>query len=765
MKRPARLLLWLVAALASCGAVAATAKDSRTYFVARAQADGAPRQLSDSDAAYYGAVFRAIDTQQWALAQQMLGERQPGLLHPVAWAELYLAANSPRVELPQIQAWLETGSNLPQAAQLSRLALTRGATQLAALPVERDVYPHSSAPKRALPAPVDDGTMPAELRASILDRIVNDDPDGARLVLDGIDASLSPYARAEWRQRVAWSYYIENLDRQALAMAQTASQGSGAWVAEGEWVAGLAAWRLNDCAAAQDSFQRAAFGATNPELRTAAFYWGSRAALRCREPDLATKLLVSAAGDDQSLYGMLAAEQLGRALPARLARADLSPEDWRRIGTIENVRVAVALAQIGRDELASEVLLHQARIGDPADYAALSRLARELCLPQTQLYMAYNAPTGASADPASFYPTPKWAPVDGWRVDPALAYAHTLQESNFRASAVSQADARGLMQITPITVRQHAPQPQPEREPGRHLRPRHQPRLRTAEPGDVARQPGHQRHAAQDHGRLQCRPHPGDPLERPGPLPGRSAALHGIDPLLGNARLRRGRDAQLLDVRATGRCRFAQPRGAGAERVADVSRGCLAGGRPRLPLGGRALMAIDEARSFTPINIALLTVSDTRGPDEDTSGDILAQRIAAAGHTLAARALLKDDADLIAAQLEMWIEDASVDAVVSTGGTGLTGRDVTPEALGRLREAREIPGFGELFRWVSYQTIGTSTVQSRALAVVARGTYIFALPGSNGAVKDGWDRILAEQLDSRNRPCNFVELMPRLMER
>ena len=175
-------------------------------------------------------------------------------------------------------------------------------------------------------------------------------------------------------------------------------------------------------------------------------------------------------------------------------------------------------------------------------------------------------------------------------------------------------------------------------------------------------------------------------------------------------------------------------------------------------------MAIDAARSFTPINIALLTVSDTRGPDEDTSGDILAQRIANAGHNLAARALLKDDADLIAAQLEMWIEDASVDAVVSTGGTGLTGRDVTPEALGRLRNAREIPGFGELFRWVSYQTIGTSTVQSRALAVVARGTYIFALPGSNGAVKDGWDRILAEQLDSRNRPCNFVELMPRLLE-
>lgn len=135
-----------------------------------------------------------------------------------------------------------------------------------------------------------------------------------------------------------------------------------------------------------------------------------------------------------------------------------------------------------------------------------------------------------------------------------------------------------------------------------------------------------------------------------------------------------------------------------------------------------------------------------------------------AGHNLAARMIVKDDAALLAAQFEAWIDDPAIDAVVSTGGTGLTGRDVTPEALAMVKGAREIPGFGELFRWLSFQTIGTSTVQSRALAVVARGTYIFALPGSNGAVKDGWDGILAEQLDSRNRPCNFVELMPRLKE-
>jgi molybdenum cofactor biosynthesis protein B len=172
---------------------------------------------------------------------------------------------------------------------------------------------------------------------------------------------------------------------------------------------------------------------------------------------------------------------------------------------------------------------------------------------------------------------------------------------------------------------------------------------------------------------------------------------------------------------------------------------------------------VDTTRTFKPIQIGLLTVSDTRGPEDDTSGDILALRIADAGHALTVRTIVKDDVPTLVSLLETWIDDSSVDAIIITGGTGLTGRDVTPEALDRVKE-KDIPGFGELFRWISYKTIGTSTVQSRACAVLSRGTYIFALPGSNGAVKDGWDGILAEQLDSRNRPCNFVELMPRLRE-
>ncbi len=175
-------------------------------------------------------------------------------------------------------------------------------------------------------------------------------------------------------------------------------------------------------------------------------------------------------------------------------------------------------------------------------------------------------------------------------------------------------------------------------------------------------------------------------------------------------------------------------------------------------------MPIDEAAPFLPVRIALLTVSDTRTPSDDKSGDALAERILAAGHELAARAIEIDERDRIVARLHGWIDDPQVDCVITTGGTGVTGRDVTPEALQRVQD-KEIPGFGELFRWLSYQTIGTSTIQSRACACVARGTYIFALPGSTGAVRDAWDGILAHQFDSRFRPCNFVELMPRLKER
>lgn len=171
-----------------------------------------------------------------------------------------------------------------------------------------------------------------------------------------------------------------------------------------------------------------------------------------------------------------------------------------------------------------------------------------------------------------------------------------------------------------------------------------------------------------------------------------------------------------------------------------------------------------DERPFVPLRIAVMTVSDTRTRDDDTSGQILVDRLESAGHELAARAIVRDDRQAIVDQLKAWIADPSIDAVVSTGGTGLTGRDVTPEAFHDVYE-KEIDGFSALFHQISAAKIGTSTVQSRATAGVAGGTYLFALPGSPGACKDGWDGILKFQLDFRHKPCNFVEIMPRLKER
>ena len=172
---------------------------------------------------------------------------------------------------------------------------------------------------------------------------------------------------------------------------------------------------------------------------------------------------------------------------------------------------------------------------------------------------------------------------------------------------------------------------------------------------------------------------------------------------------------------------------------------------------------IDEGRPFLPVRIALLTVSDTRSAAEDRSGDLLAERIATAGHHLADRRLLPDDRAAIAAQLRLWCADPAVDVVISTGGTGLTGRDVTVEAHRDVYE-KEIDAFGTVFTLVSMQKIGTSAVQSRATGGVAQGTYLFALPGSPSACRDAWDEILGRQLDYRHRPCNFVEILPRLDE-
>ena len=171
---------------------------------------------------------------------------------------------------------------------------------------------------------------------------------------------------------------------------------------------------------------------------------------------------------------------------------------------------------------------------------------------------------------------------------------------------------------------------------------------------------------------------------------------------------------------------------------------------------------IDTAKTLKPVKVAVLTISDTRDEESDTSGNLLASRVKDAGHELVARGIVKDDVEEIRAQVLKWVADGA-EAIVSTGGTGITGRDVTPEAIRPLFD-KEIDGFSVIFHLVSYQSVGLSTLQWRALAGIVRGCFVFCLPGSNGAVKDGWDKVISAQLDSRHGPCNMVELMPRLME-
>ena len=454
--RPLPLTLAAILAAALPAAPALAQQGSVEYFT-RSHSAALPQLLSSDDRAFYGSLFEAIDSRNWDRVEVMLAGRADGPLHGAALASYYLHPESPRIELGRIESWLDRYARLPEAEAIVRLGLTRGLENPPSLPRARDLVRQPGSTKRIRPSAINDGTMPESVKAAILERITNDDPDGARLLLDGVDATLSSQARAEWRYRVAWSYYIENQDAQAWALADTVRDGgSGAWVAEGDWAAGLAAWRLGDCDKAAEAFQRSAAGAVSPNLAAAAHYWASRALIRCRFPEKADEQLRGAARFPETLYGMLAHEQMGRDLPRTHAQPDLTEADWRRLRDEEAARQAVMLAEIGRREEAERDLTWLVRTGDPDDYPALSRLARALGLTGAQTFMAYNAPRGEGAHPSLRYPVTFRTPVGGWRVDPALAFAHALQESNFRERVVSPAGAIGLMQIMPITQREYA---------------------------------------------------------------------------------------------------------------------------------------------------------------------------------------------------------------------------------------------------------------------------------------------------------------------
>lgn len=411
-----------------------------------------PSQLKRSQQALYRSLFQAMEADQWETAKQLLSEAPNNALKPIAKAEFFLAANSPRAELGPLLVLVNEAPHIPQAAQLGRLATRRGAQLLPDLPQRRKLSYFPAPSIRSKPKSIRNDAKANEIRGQVLQFIKTDRPKAAEDLLNVSIDALSSDAATELQQRIAWSYYIENDDRAARQMAQRAQNGSGSWVVHADWVAGLSSWRLKDCQSAATAFNNVSRRADSSEFKAAGYYWAARADLACGRPENVQAKLKSAAKEEHSFYGLLAAEKLAMDSAKSKAIASFEKADWKSLKRYDNVKAAIALTEIGQDALADEVLRHQARIGNGSDHPALLKLAKELSLPRTQLWLAHNAPRGFRPDSQARFPAPKWRPDGGWRVDPALVYAHTLQESAFRSRAVSPANAIGLMQVRPGTA-------------------------------------------------------------------------------------------------------------------------------------------------------------------------------------------------------------------------------------------------------------------------------------------------------------------------
>jgi soluble lytic murein transglycosylase len=449
MTRFRTLILGAACALPMTPALAADAAATPS-LVGRAAAE--PTVLSPSERSHYREVFAALKASDWAAAAARLDAMGSGPLHAVARAELYLAKGSPTVTLDQLMPLLAQAPELPKAAQLGRLATTRGATELPLLPSAESLVWAGGQPRRERARRVSGDPIATELETVIQPLIVDNRPAEAEAILSQWQDRLIPESRTEYEQRVAWSYYIVGDDASARRLAERARTGVGEWAIHGAWVSGLASWRLMDCNAAADAFALVGSRSGDVELMAAGNYWTARADMMCGRPERVQQRLRTASRLKETFYGMLAQRALGVAVPNPDGLHDFRDAEWRRIASKPNVRAAIALAEIGERGLADEYIKHQARIGGSADHHALLHLADDLNLASTQYWLAHNAPRGASVNFAARYPMPDWQPARGWRVDKALAFAHALQESSFRTQVVSPAGAVGLMQVRPGTA-------------------------------------------------------------------------------------------------------------------------------------------------------------------------------------------------------------------------------------------------------------------------------------------------------------------------
>jgi soluble lytic murein transglycosylase len=451
MKGKAALAL-LTLGMSAGPALAATETLPATFAAQKAAATGIPRQLSEGDQASYRAIFAAIRNGDWEGASTRLDAMPEGLLTPIARAELYLAKDSPKVPIESLISLITSAPDCPEAQQLARLAKTRGAESLPDLPEVREMVRLARAPIRSRARSNGSDAAAATLGAQVLPLIKDDRPSDAEALLIAAEPQLSTEARTEWRQRIAWSYFLTGDDTAARRLADSARGDLGEWAVQADWVSGLAAWRQHDCTAAGQAFSSVAARARDSEMTAAGLFWAARADMACGHPEKVQPRLRTASRMGETFYGLLAGGALGTATPAPAIRPDLIAGDWDNLVRRANARRATALVEIGEPALADTLLRHQAKIGNLNDHESLLHLAARLNLPSTQIWLAQNGPAGARMSASARYPSPGWTPQGGWRVDKALVYAHTLQESQFRTDAVSPAGARGLMQVLPGTA-------------------------------------------------------------------------------------------------------------------------------------------------------------------------------------------------------------------------------------------------------------------------------------------------------------------------
>jgi soluble lytic murein transglycosylase len=434
---------------AFCAAVAAVT------FAAPAAAQDLgqlPPVLSASERADYLAVFAAMKAGLWSDAAARVDALPDGPLKAFAQAELFTEKGTPKVTAVEPVAALVAGAPwLPQAPQLATMAQRLGATDLPALPAPQRLVWLGSAPARERASSVKDDPIAAQLAPKILPLIKIDDPAGCEAILETDASNLSGAALTEWRQRIAWSYYLNGDDANARRLATLARAGEGEWRVQADWTLGLAAWRQKDFAAAAEAFSTVATRGGDPDILAAGHYWAARAFMAGAQPEKVQSRLRAAAHYGETFYGILAAQALGlKQLPPH--EQDGLNRNWARLSAVPAIRTAKALSEIGEHQRAAALLKHQARLGPPQDHVLLASLAARLNLADTQLYLAHNGPAGAKPSASARYPTPSWSPNGGWRIEKSLVYAHALQESRFRPDVISPAGAHGIMQVLPGTA-------------------------------------------------------------------------------------------------------------------------------------------------------------------------------------------------------------------------------------------------------------------------------------------------------------------------